>query len=524
MKSIDKKEDIFELIKSLSKSEKRYFVLFVSRNTIGKQHNSLKLFKAIESLTREKDKNYDKNKLLKKIEGESFSSRLSAEKRYLYNLLLKSLDAYHSDPVNEMNSLLHGVRILYKKGLTNQCLKILKKVKKMALQDDYFTTLLQVYLWEKKIIRTEPESSVINDKDNQLILAEKKALQNYSDICELDNLVMKVARLNNHDQTPQYSDSIKVFEKIIKHPILDRSDKNLHSFTAKMLYYYIYSQYYLISHKDLNKKYYYCKKLKELCSSKPTFINNNTYNYIAITNNLGLTCLKLKKYEEAFQHLNHLKEIPEILHHSKPDILKLLSFHSIPDFELHYYYLTNQFKKALIILPQIIKDFKNFEKNIDRNTSVELSINIARIYFVNNQFRDCLYWVNKILNGKDQNIRLDLQSETRIINLFTHYELSNFEIMESLVRSTSRYLSENERLFQIEKVILTFFRKKNTTIFDSKKITTLFHELKTEISTILKKNPDHEFFNYFDVISWIDSKIQNRPFSEILKEKAELMD
>ncbi|MCO6500828.1 MAG: hypothetical protein J5I47_10675 [Vicingus serpentipes] len=518
MKSIDKKEDIFELIKSLSKSEKRYFVLFVSRNAVGKQHNSLKLFKAIESLTREKDKKYDKNKLLKKIEGESFTSRLSAEKRCLYNLLLKSLDAYHSDPVHEMNSLLHGVRILYKKGLTNQCLKLLKKVKKMALQDDYFITLLQVYLWEKKIIRTEPESSVLNDKDNQLILAEKKALQNYSDICELDNLVMKVARLNNYDQTPQYSDSIKVFEKIFKHPILGRSDKSLHSFTAKMLYYYIYSQYYLISHKDLNKKYYYCKKLKELCSNKPTFISNNTYNYIVITNNLGLTCLKLRKYEEAFQHLNHLKEIPEILHHSKPDILKLLSFHSIPDFELHYYYLTNQFKKALIILPQIIKDFEKYEKYVDKNTCIELSINIARIYFINEQFRDCLYWVNKILNKKDQNIRLDLQSETKIINLFTHYELRNFEIMESLVRSTSRYLSKNKRLFEIENVILTFFRTNNTNIFDSKERIALFDELKAKIRSIFKKNSDHEFLDYFDIISWLDSKIQNRPFVEVLRE------
>lgn len=519
MKSIDKKEDVFELIKRLNKSEKRYFVLFVSRNTIGKQHNSLKLFKAIESLTRERGKNYDKKKLLKKIKGESFISRLSAEKRYLYKLLLKSLDAYHADSIHEMNSLLHGVRVLYEKGLTNQCLKLLKKVKKMASQDDHFTILLQAYHWEKKIIRTEPESSVLDNKSKQLILAEKKTLQNHSDVCDLDTLVMQVSRLNVSNQALQHLSSKKVFEKIIKHPILNKSDENLHSFTAKISYNYIYSQYYLMFHGDLKKKYFYCKKLKELCDSKPTYISTNTRNYVAITNNLGLTCLKLRKYKEAFQHLSHLKEIPSILRRSKSDTLQLLTFHCVPDFELHYYYLTNQFKKALIILPQIIKDFENFEKNIDKNTAIELSINIARIYFINNQFRDCLYWLNKILNENNKSVRLDLQSEARIINLFTHYELRNSEIIESLVRSTARYLSENERLLEVENIILTFFKVNNMNVDNNEKIA-LLDELRTKVRANIKKNSDNELFSYFDIIAWLDSQIENRPLAEIIREKA----
>ena len=45
------KEALFELIKSLSKSEKRYFKLLSSRHTIGDENNYVKLFDFIDKQT-----------------------------------------------------------------------------------------------------------------------------------------------------------------------------------------------------------------------------------------------------------------------------------------------------------------------------------------------------------------------------------------------------------------------------------------------------------------------------------------
>ena len=62
-----KTDDLFQLIKSLSKSEKGYFKKFSYLYTIEGEKNYIKLFDAIE-----KQKEYDEKKLLKIFNEEEF--------------------------------------------------------------------------------------------------------------------------------------------------------------------------------------------------------------------------------------------------------------------------------------------------------------------------------------------------------------------------------------------------------------------------------------------------------------------
>ena len=50
----------------------------------------------------------------------------------------------------------------------------------------------------------------------------------------------------------------------------------------------------------------------------------------------------------------------------------------------------------------------------------------------------------------------------------------------------------------------------------------MFKELKAEMENILR-DPEHQStIYYFDFISWIESKIRNRPFAEVVQEWAAL--
>src|ERR1051326_5972973 len=83
--------ELFELIKSLSKTEKRYFNLFVSRHSAN-DNNCLKLFKFIE-----KQKDYDEKALRQFFKDEKFIRQLPVTKIYLYGQILKSLTLFHGD-------------------------------------------------------------------------------------------------------------------------------------------------------------------------------------------------------------------------------------------------------------------------------------------------------------------------------------------------------------------------------------------------------------------------------------------
>ena len=122
--------DLFKLIKSLTKSEKRFFKLSSSLQSGDK--NYLKLFDAIE-----KQNTYDEAAIKEQFKNETFINHLPSEKNHLHRLILKSLRIYNGE--NSINSILQdsikNIEILYEKALYSECSKILVKAKKTAYQE-----------------------------------------------------------------------------------------------------------------------------------------------------------------------------------------------------------------------------------------------------------------------------------------------------------------------------------------------------------------------------------------------------
>jgi hypothetical protein len=79
--------ELHDLIKSLTKSEKRFFKLHSALQSGDK--NYLRIFDAID-----KQKVYDEEALKKQFAKETFIKHLPSEKNHLYKLILKALRAY----------------------------------------------------------------------------------------------------------------------------------------------------------------------------------------------------------------------------------------------------------------------------------------------------------------------------------------------------------------------------------------------------------------------------------------------
>lgn len=69
-------------------------------------------------------------------------------------------------------------------------------------------------------------------------------------------------------------------------------------------------------------------------------------------------------------------------------------------------------------------------------------------------------------------------------------------------------------------LLLDFFRNAEKPI-SREKSKKQFIELKEKILPCSMNSSEKQIFDFFDFISWIDSKIQNRSFAEVVKEKAE---
>ncbi|MBC7862505.1 MAG: hypothetical protein IAF38_05975, partial [Bacteroidia bacterium] len=89
---MSKESHLFELVQSLSKSEKRYVRLYAGLHEIGEKNNYLKLFDFIE-----KAKEPDDEKIQKAFKKEVFVKQLHVTKNYLHKMILKALRNFNSE-------------------------------------------------------------------------------------------------------------------------------------------------------------------------------------------------------------------------------------------------------------------------------------------------------------------------------------------------------------------------------------------------------------------------------------------
>lgn len=500
-------DDLFQLIKSLDQSEKRYFKIFATMHIKGQEENKyIQLFDAIE-----KQSEYDEAEIRKKFKNEKFLNQLHVAKNYLYNNILKSLRLFHSErsKLNELMDILRDVQILFDKSLYKQCRKLLDKAKKIAYTYEKHSHILAVLDWEKTLART---SAYANTEEKDLMGYYDEinyTMDKLTNINEYWKLTMKSFLLRKKQGEIRDKTELKKFNEIIKHPLL-QSENKASSFQSKTFYFNIKGLYYF-TNKDYKNLLHHCLKLVELLEAYPLLRKED--NYIASLYNLLLVQIELKKYDDA---LGTIKKLRAIESHSPA--LQTRIFVTSYDTELNLYLRTGEFEKGKPLVSEIEQGVKNFGEKINKESEVLFSFNIAYLYFGLGEFNESLKWINKIINDKDLNIREDIQCFARILNLLIHYELGNYDLIEYIMKSTRRYLSNKNKLNKFELITLNYIRKLiNADIDDDKMF--IYNEWKKELNAISDDILEIKAFEYFDFVSWLESKLGKKSFAEAVKKK-----
>ena len=121
---------LFQLVKSLEKSEKRNFKLYVKRNSSSENLKIIQLFDALDKMS-----DYDEEIMLQKNKSIT-KQQLSNLKAHLYKQILSSLriirDEHNIDI--QLHEQMDYARILYNKGLYLQSLKAIGPVERNGPQ------------------------------------------------------------------------------------------------------------------------------------------------------------------------------------------------------------------------------------------------------------------------------------------------------------------------------------------------------------------------------------------------------
>jgi len=504
---------LFKLIKSLSPPEKRYFRLYSARHVLGDENNYKKLFDAIDEM-----EVYEEAELLKQFENNPLSHRFSISKNRLYNIVLKSLDAFHANSSNdaELRRLLHGVEILYKRSLYDQSYKLLNSAKKLAYKYEKNTILIEILNWEKLLIEKDNYEGVNKKAIDSILEEDRRVARLVAVYNEFWNVKSHLFNLLFRKGKARSAEEINQFKAIIDNTLLNKDDTDL-SAETRYLYYHIYSAYYFAV-SDYKNCFDYLSKNIELIEAKSELFKEEPNIYVSVLTNAIYVGMQLKKLDEAFLYLQKLREVPIKMVNSSNENLEMRLFNSSYSIELTLHGLTGEFEKGIEIIPKVIEGLDRYSFIMSSVRKASFYFSIATLYFGAGDITNALKWINELLNKITIDESEDIHCFGQILNLIIHLELGNNKLLPYTLKSTSRYLETRNRVYKFESAILRFITSFLRMEEEASK-QEAYQQLTDELSE-LKNDPfESTAFEYFDFISWAESKFTGKPFKEIVKAK-----
>ena len=432
------KGELYQLIRSLSKSEKRYFRLFCTRESSGR--NYLELFDMMDS-----QEVYDEDAIRKKFASRKFVQQLHVTKNYLRKLILKSLRNFHAGLSKdaELKDTLRNIEILYNKELYAQCETELKRAEALARHYELLTGMVDVKSWKRKL---EQVMHPHNYKTFHATLREQEDtigwIQNTNHYWQLA-VEVSSRSFSDHKLPSNYK------------ALLNNPDQ-ARSLEAKVLYYntsYL-QQIQQENHEAAEKE---LRTLVTLLESHPARMDEEPGLYASTVNNLLSFLVFIGKYEDALQLIQKAKTMYEqwgITSENRTQLKQILRTYNI---ELEIYRDTKAWHDKAGFIARTEAFIEASEYKMPKEYRVSFWFQLASVHFLQKNFGRSMHWLNRLLNARFKGVRTDLLVQAHILNLMVHLEQKNMMVLRYYVDSTRRFMKKIREVQPYEDVLLKFF-------------------------------------------------------------------
>jgi len=502
-------DTLFQLVKSLKKSEKRNFKLYVKRNTASGDLKIIYLFDALDKMDV-----YDESELLKKNKRLS-KQQLSNVKAHLYKQILSSLRLIRGeqDIVIQLHEQLDHAEILYNQGLYLQSLKVLDRIKEYGREYHQYSYLLEILFFEQKIEALHITRSM-QDRAGKLAAEMHSVNEQIQLAGNLSSLSLQLyGWYIQHGVARNEKDEIAVKE-FFESRLPARMPANK-GFYENLYLYQCYSWFAFIQ-QDFLSYYRYTHRWVEIFDREPAMIPIETAHYIKGMHNLLGAHFDLLNYPKFLETLNRFETFFHSEEVQENDNNRIQTFVYLHIAKINKHFIDGTFSEGLELVPYIEEKLKEYEIYLDRHRILVFYYKFASLYFGNGDYEHTIKYLNRIINWK-MDLRTDLQCYSRLLHLIAHYELGNDNLLEYLIKSVYRFMAKMENLSLVEEEIFRFL--KNSFKLEPRELRPEFSKLLERLKTYEKNRFETRAFVYLDIISWLESKVRDLPVQKIIREK-----
>lgn len=279
---------------------------------------------------------------------------------------------------------------------------------------------------------------------------------------------------------------------------------------ARLMYHYNYIQ------RNFINCYKYASALVRIYEKTGL---HQTYSewYIKFTNYQLTSLFRLNAHSRYVQLIQRFRSIH--FEPSLPNINRLREMHFIYELthSLNLTLIQGDFKEGIHSFKLREEHFNTINKRHNMAFISGIYYKIACLYFGAGDFKKCIVYLDKIIFKSEISARPDLHIFSRILKLTALFELNETPYIFENIRSVYSYLARNKQLDNFLIEIMQFLRI--CARIPESEVQNEFVKLRTRMSELARDRFEQRAFYYFDIISWLDSKLEHKSLSEIIKER-----
>jgi hypothetical protein len=489
--------DIFLLIHSLSRSEKRYFKLFATRH-FDKDNQYLKLFEAINAqLT------YDENALSTQFSKNKSAAHFAVLKKQLYEAVLESLHRFDEfdGAAQQLAKGVHYCSILLHRGLLEQCKKLITKYKVIAYKLEKFEQLLELLEIEKRLASKLQYSGM---RTEQLEALHAEQLFCLSQIQTSGKYWLKSAAIYQLHYAKKIIPgkenellSATINDTLFSDPAAATT------FKAKLDQLQINALNAFVK-RDAATAFKWNAQFLKLMDEHVHLKALYADRYFSALNNYLIDCLILQRHQDLLSGILTMRQLPlmeEFRHipHLDANVFRLSYL-----LEMNYYIGNNDFTRALVCTGQITSGIKKYAEFIAKPNIITLNYLCAYTFFFNKDFNACLDVLIDLFNIKETESIVDIYCDAKMMQLLCHFELGDTLLLDSLIVAFNRITAAKKVKTKTYASVIKYIRQQ---IRKVEKVST--DTLQNELTFLSKEDSERNTFNNFNYFYWLDT-IRNK--------------
>jgi len=432
MKGLQK---LHHLIHSLSKTEKRYISIELSKQKSRKGKIDLQLFNLLK-----KQNELNEEKIFLHNEFNS-SLKLIIRCKYLFDFILRCLIDYNYSREIEI-AIGNHIRIIKNfilKGLHQYTHYHLNKAEKLAEKYEDLYRMGILCTLRKTIVNRSSSShseffreiQKIENKENAIHekIINLNAYNNHLNHLSVALKKNSGSRLDNEAQ--------KIMKEIATSPFFS-NEKNAHTKKAKIIFHEVNSILQELLNRNYSKSLFHTEKQMNLIRELESYEKTHTPSYFNCMRYFCIFSSEANQFEKAKEALQELEKMYQEKSVSQNQFEKSLLFLNYIEAETHLTLVDHEISRFHSTQQRIAEGIELYDKMFDSESRMILYYHLALRFIFMREYKTAFKWLEKIFH-EFHGMRVDILQNTHVLSLICVYENESVNLFQSRERSYLRH-------------------------------------------------------------------------------------